>query len=172
VCVSREGHDKKTVFHNFRNEHSFRVRYKCKVIFLQFRSVSRKLKRKQCSNGNRLQFLHNYVRGHSQIECLMLISEIHRGRVMAQTVSRRPHAAETRVHALISPCGICGGPSGTGTPPHPEFFGFPLSVSFHRGLLYSSITWRMMGPVDGRSSETHSRPSTVFLNTCSQTGIR
>jgi hypothetical protein len=36
-----------------------------------------------------------------------------------------------------------------------EFFGFPLSVSFHRGLSYSYIIWRMNNrPIGGRSSET------------------
>jgi hypothetical protein len=43
---------------------------------------------------------------------------------MAQAVSRRPLTTEVRV----SPCGICGGQSGTAT-------GFPLSVSFHRGSI-------------------------------------
>jgi len=36
-----------------------------------------------------------------------------------------------------------------------EFFGFPLSVSFHRGCPYSYIIWGMNSrPVGGRSSET------------------
>jgi hypothetical protein len=34
---------------------------------------------------------------------------------MAQAISRRPLTAETRVRSRVSPCGICGGQSGTGT---------------------------------------------------------
>jgi hypothetical protein len=31
---------------------------------------------------------------------------------MAQAVSRRPFAAEARVHSRVNPCGICSGQSG------------------------------------------------------------
>jgi hypothetical protein len=54
------------------------------------------------------------------------------GRVMAQVVSRRPFTVEARVRVGANPCGICGGQSGTGTGFFCEFFGFPLSISFHR----------------------------------------
>jgi hypothetical protein len=74
---------------------------------------------------------------------------------MAQAVSHRPLAAMDRVHDRISPCDICGGQSGTGTVFSSEFFGFPLSVSFHRGSTYAHISWDMNNrSVDGRSSET------------------
>jgi hypothetical protein len=56
---------------------------------------------------------------------------------MAQAVSRRLLTAEVRVRCRVSPCGICSGQSGTGTGFFPEYFGFPLSILFHR----CSITW-------------------------------
>jgi hypothetical protein len=37
------------------------------------------------------------------------------GHAIAQAVSHRPVAAEARSHVRVSPCGICGGQSGTGT---------------------------------------------------------
>jgi hypothetical protein len=53
------------------------------------------------------------------------------GRAMVQVVSRRPLTAEARVRALVNPCGICGGQSGTGT-------GFsPSSSVFHCQYYYT-----------------------------------
>jgi hypothetical protein len=51
---------------------------------------------------------------------------------MAQAVSRRSLTAEARVRFRVSPCGICGGQSGTVTAFYLEYFGFPPSISFHR----------------------------------------
>jgi hypothetical protein len=56
---------------------------------------------------------------------------------MAQAVSRRPLTAESRVRFRISPYGICGGQSGTGTGFSPEYFGFPLSNFIPPVLHYS-----------------------------------
>jgi hypothetical protein len=48
---------------------------------------------------------------------------------MAQAVSRRPLTAEARVRSRLSPCGICGGQSGTGTGFSPSTSVFPCQ--FH-----------------------------------------
>jgi hypothetical protein len=42
------------------------------------------------------------------------------GRAMAQEVSRRPLITEAQVRAQFSPCGICGGQSGTETGFYPS----------------------------------------------------
>jgi hypothetical protein len=60
------------------------------------------------------------------------LEDLRDGRAMARAVSRRPLTAEARVRFWISPYGICGGQSGTGTGFPPLYFGFPLSISFHR----------------------------------------
>jgi hypothetical protein len=59
---------------------------------------------------------------------------------MVQAVSRRPFTAEIRVLARVSPYGICD-QSGTRTGFALKCFSFALSISFHRGSLYSYITW-------------------------------
>jgi hypothetical protein len=51
---------------------------------------------------------------------------------MAQAVSRRPLTAEDRVRSRVSPCGICGGQSGTGK-------GFSPSTSVFPCQFYSTV---------------------------------
>jgi hypothetical protein len=51
---------------------------------------------------------------------------------MGQTVSRWPLTTKARLRSRVSPCGICGGQSGTGTGFSPDYFGLPLSMSFHQ----------------------------------------
>ena len=53
---------------------------------------------------------------------------------MARAVSRRPITAEARVRSRVSPCGICGGQSGTGTGLSPSTSGFPCQ--FHSTVLH------------------------------------
>jgi hypothetical protein len=48
---------------------------------------------------------------------------------MGRAVSRRPVTAEARVRSRVSPCGICGGQSGTATVFSPSTSGFPCQ--FH-----------------------------------------
>jgi hypothetical protein len=47
------------------------------------------------------------------------------GRAMAQAINRRPLTAEARVRSRVSPCGIFGGQSGTGTGFPPSTLAFP-----------------------------------------------
>jgi hypothetical protein len=55
---------------------------------------------------------------------------IQNGRVMAQTVRRRPLTAENWVRSRISQCEICVGQMGSGTGFLFQYLDFPQSVSF------------------------------------------
>jgi hypothetical protein len=52
--------------------------------------------------------------------------------VPVQVVSRRPFTAEAQVRSQASPREIYGVECGTGKEFFPQFFGFPLSVSFYQ----------------------------------------
>jgi hypothetical protein len=65
----------------------------------------------------------------------------------------RPVTAEARVRARVSPCGICGVQSGSETV-FSEFFGSPMSASFHHGCPPTCIIWGMSNSrVSARCSE-------------------
>jgi hypothetical protein len=50
------------------------------------------------------------------------------GRAMTQAVSRRPSTAEHRVRFRVSPCGVYGGQSGTGTGFSPSCRFYPVNL--------------------------------------------
>jgi hypothetical protein len=64
-----------------------------------------------------------------KIKYVFCFSLQRQGRAMAQTVSCWPPTAEARVRSRVSPCGICGGQSGTGTSFSPSSSVFPCQ--FH-----------------------------------------
>jgi hypothetical protein len=84
---------------------------------------------------------------------------------MAQAVSRWFLTAEARVRVRVIPCGIYGGPSGTGTSFSHSYLVFPLSVSFHLGCPCSYLICGLNSRhVCGRSSETQSYPMDMNSN--------
>jgi hypothetical protein len=87
------------------------------------------------SNKNRIPTVEHYVRFFTQeatgTSTIKISVTLRDGRAMAQAVSRLPPTVEARVRSRVSPCGICGGQSGIGTGFSPEFFCFPVSISFH-----------------------------------------
>jgi hypothetical protein len=64
-------------------------------------------------------------------------------RAMAQAVSGRSLTAEARVQFRVSPCGICGGPNGTGA-------GFSPSTSTFLCQFYSTGA-----PLHGKMKKTN-----------------
>jgi hypothetical protein len=62
--------------------------------------------------------------GSQSITQLRAVTDV-LGRAMAQAVSRRPLTADAQIQSRVSPCGICGGQSGTGTGFSPSTSVFP-----------------------------------------------
>jgi hypothetical protein len=75
-----------------------------------------------CDSKTFLYLLNNYHLANE--DCVVRLV----GRAMAQTVSRRPPNAEARVRARVSPFGICGGQSDTGTGFSPSSSISPVSI--------------------------------------------
>jgi hypothetical protein len=81
---------------------------------------------------------------------------------MAQAVSRRPLTAEARVRGQVSPCGICGGQSGTGIDCSPRSSVSPYQYQSTVDP-YSYIIWRINNrPAGGSSSDIQSH--TINMN--------
>jgi hypothetical protein len=75
-----------------------------------------------------------------------------RGRATAQAVSRRPPTAEARVRSRVSPCGVCGGQSGTETGFSPRVLRFS-PVNFIPPLFHYLEQWRNWSPFSSSSSQ-------------------
>jgi hypothetical protein len=81
-------------------------------------------------------------------------------RAIAQAVSRRLLTKEGLVCAQVSPCGICGGQSGTGQVFLRVLRFSPVSIITPLLHIHSSIIWGMdNGPDSGHSpTERQSHP--------------
>jgi hypothetical protein len=97
-------------------------------------------------NLNRHQYLLPYTN--------LLYYGSYVGRIIAQAVSRQLPTAAARVRALVTPCGICGRQSGTGTR-FLQVLRFPLPIRIESiAPQSSSIIWGWYNrPNIGRSTK-------------------
>jgi hypothetical protein len=75
-----------------------------------------------------IQIKHSTNRFHISVRANVDFSKIVLGCAMAQAVSHRSHTLEAWGHTWVSPCGICGGQSGTGTGISASYLFFPVNV--------------------------------------------
>jgi hypothetical protein len=83
---------------------------------------------------------------------------------LAEAVRGRLLTTEARVRSPVSPCEICGGQSTLGQI-FPEYFGFPMSVSFQR----CSITWKN-GETNNFIRGLHNKPQDCLASIASVAG--
>jgi hypothetical protein len=120
-----------------------------------------------CTRLSRLQALLKRRRScrHSRPKQRMPATSL-LGRAMAQAVSRQSLTAEAWVRSRVSPCGICGGQSSTGT-------GFPTSTSVFPCQFHSTGA-----PLHGTTKKTlitfitwlHSKPQGCGASVASSAG--
>jgi hypothetical protein len=79
---------------------------------------------------------------------------------MAHAASRRAVAAQSRFRALVSPCGICGGQSGTATGFSPSYSVFPYQYNSTVSLYYHvSSEGLTIGPLEAAFQRHRLAPS-------------
>ena len=88
-----------------------------------------------------------------------------KGRAMAQAVSRRPLTSEARVRSRVSPCGICGGQSGTGTGFSPSTSVFPCQFHFTGAPLHGKTKKKIIF-----FTGLHNRPQGCVASVASAAG--
>ena len=106
-----------------------------------------------------IRFTQNYTLEDSHILSTykMVLAAVctHRGRAMAQAVSRRPLTADARVRSRLGPCGICGGRSSVGIGFSPSTSVFPCQFHSTR----SPLKWKSRRNIFIFITGLHNKPS-------------